>query len=85
MKTPLTVLAILNYDRLGCDTTSRGNWFPKFRDKISGFVKDKRGFIHGPWNFTDEGKTYIPTVRNQFSNDARPEDRNIRIHPCENI
>lgn len=41
MKTPLAVLEIVNYDLLGCDTTSRGKWIPKFREKISGFVKDK--------------------------------------------
>jgi hypothetical protein len=45
MKTPLAVLEIVNYDRLGCDTTSRGKWFPKFRDKISGFVKDKEALF----------------------------------------
>ena len=44
MKTSLAVLGIANYDRLGCDTTSRGKWFPKYRDNISGFVKDKALF-----------------------------------------
>jgi hypothetical protein len=48
MKTPLAVLEIVNYDRLGCDNTSRVKWFPKFRDKISGFAKDKEALFAAP-------------------------------------
>jgi hypothetical protein len=48
MKTPLAVLELVHYDRLGCDTTSWGKWFSKLRDKISGFLKDKEALFTAP-------------------------------------
>jgi hypothetical protein len=72
MKTPLAILEIVNYDRLGCDTTSRGNWFPNFRDKISGFVKDKEALFTAPGTLQMKAKhtfrllgTTCPTKQHQ--------------------
>jgi uncharacterized lipoprotein NlpE involved in copper resistance len=72
MKTPLAVLEIVNYDLLGCDTRSRGNWFMKFRDKISGFVKDKEALFTAPGTVQMKAKhtfrlsgTTCPTKQHQ--------------------